>query len=113
MKIFYSAEDIENFAEKGQREIYVDENTVMTDLAVHTAQMLGLRVVEKSAGPPRADSTGAPTQTKARTNQQLAKPKCCRPGIGAASGQKAPQAGKASQPVVEQLVKAVKNLNGR
>ena len=50
MKTFYSAEDIENFAEQGQREIRVDDNVVLTDLAKQTAHMLGIRITEKPSG---------------------------------------------------------------
>ena len=50
MKTFYSAEDIENFADRGQREIRVDKNVVLTDMAKQTAHILGIRIIEKSSG---------------------------------------------------------------
>ncbi len=46
MKTFYSAEDIENLAEQGQREIRINENIVLTDLAKQTAHMLGIRIAD-------------------------------------------------------------------
>ena len=50
MKTFYSAEDIENLADQGQREIRVGENVVLTDLAKQTANMLGIRITEAGSG---------------------------------------------------------------
>ena len=50
MKTFYSAEDIENFADRGQREIRVDDNVVLTDMAKQTAHILGIRLTDKSSG---------------------------------------------------------------
>ena len=50
MKTYYSAEDIENFADRRQREICIDENIVLTDLAKQTAQMLGIHITVKSSG---------------------------------------------------------------
>ncbi len=48
MKIFRSAEDIENLAAQGKTELIIDENIVLTDLARHTADQLGVTIVHQS-----------------------------------------------------------------
>ncbi len=54
MKTFRSAEDIENLAAQGGTELIVDENTVLTDLARHTANQLGIAIVHRSSSAPDA-----------------------------------------------------------
>lgn len=111
MKIFYAAEDIETLAEKGQLEIVVDENTVLTDMAVHTAQMLGIRITEKPTGPSQtAPSRGhAPTGVKAPLPN--AKPKGCQIRPKETPELVVTPAARPPQPIVEQLVDAVKRMN--
>jgi hypothetical protein len=110
MKTFYSAEDIQNFADQGQREISIDDRVVLTDMARQTAHMLGIRITEKQsnassgpAAPPRPDSVG-------KTRASGAKPRGCqrRPAIKstAASG---PSSGNSRQ-VVDQLVETIKRI---
>ena len=82
MKTFYSAEDIEKFADQGRREISIDENTVLTDMAKQTAHMLGIRITGKpSAASPGAFAPARP-QSVGRTHVSGGKPKGC-PGNGA------------------------------
>jgi len=113
MKTFYSAEDIENFAEQGRREIRIDENVVLTDLAKQTAQMLGIRLTEKSSGAAPGAFNPAPVRTAPRTPAVSGKPKGCqrRPtaGRGAVSG----ASGGRSTPVVDQLVAKIKRGSGK
>lgn len=112
MKTFYSAEDIENFANQGQKEICVDQSVVLTDLAKQTAHMLGIRITEK----PSTVSTGnfifARPRAVGKTPAFSGKPKGCqrRPAQKPARTSGAP-AGK-SQPIVEKLVEKVKRISG-
>ena len=111
MKIFYSAEDIENFADQGQREIRVDENVVLTDLAKQTAQMLGIRITEESSGTSPGTVAPARPQPVRQSPALSGKPKGCqrRPG-----NKPAPASGASpgkSQPVVDKLVEKIKRIN--
>ena len=54
MKTFYSAQDIEDLVAQGQRQLVVDESVVLTDLARHAAQQLGLSLVYPGQSSPRA-----------------------------------------------------------
>ena len=113
MKIFYSAEDIENFADQGQSEINIDENVVLTDLAKQTAHMLGLRIREKPSGASSGAFSPARPQPARKTHAFGGKPKGCqrRP-----AGKSAPMSGATpgqSRPVVDKLVEKIKRLNGR
>ena len=113
MKTYYSAEDIENFAARGQGEISVDENVVLTDLAKQTAHMLGLRITQKRPGlpPDTAGPSGPPAAGKAPVIS--GKPKGCqrRPvqKPAAAGGNPAGQ----SRQVVDKLVEKIKRINGK
>ena len=111
MKTFYSAEDIENLADQGQREILIDENIILTDLAKQTAHMLGIRITEKSSG--TASGTVPPARPRP-VGQKPAlggKPRGCQrrpenkpaPVSGAPVGQ--------SRPVVDKLVEKIKRIN--
>jgi len=113
MKTFYSAEDIENFADRGQSEINIDENVVLTDLAKQTAHMLGLRITEKPSGAPAGASNSVRPASVGQTHAFSGKPKGClrRPPNRAAavSGKPAEQ----SRPVVDKLVEKIKRINGK
>jgi hypothetical protein len=105
MKTFYSAEDIENFADRGQREISVDENIVLTDLAKQTAAMLGIRITDtsnsalpQSVGKAPAFS-GKPKGCRRRTTEKAA------PAPGVPAGQ--------SRQVVDKLVEKIKRMNSQ
>ena len=110
MKKFYSAEDIEALADQGHREIFIDSNTVMTDLAKNTADMLGVRIRERSAGGGPAATSAIPVRAvslRPAGAPMGGKPKGCqhRP---AGRQQTAPQA--AAGPVVDKLVESIKRL---
>ena len=113
MKTFYSAEDIENLADQGQREIRVDENVVLTDLAKQTANMLGIRIMEKSSVSTPASVSPTRPRIVAQTPATGSKPRGCqrRPGNKAASLSGATP-GK-SKPVVDKLVEKIKRINGQ
>lgn len=112
MKTFYSVEDIENFAAGGQREIYIDENIVLTDLAKQTAHMLGIRITEKPPSSSPDAFTPARPPFVGRMPALGGKPKGCQrrpamkstPAAGTTPGQ--------SRPVVDKLVEKIKRING-
>ena len=112
MKTFYSAEDIENLADRGQREIRVDDNVVLTDLAKQTAQILGIRIAGESSD--TSPGTVVPIRPQpVRQNPVIyGKPKGCqrRPGNKPVPASET-SLGK-SQPVVDRLVEKIKRLNG-
>ncbi len=107
MKTFYSAQDIEALAAMGQREIIVDENTVLTDLARDAAAQLGVRLVSAA----RLASEGRPASRPAApapAAQTVGKPRGCQHGpLGSQAG-----GGGGSSAVVDELVSAVKQLSG-
>ena len=112
MKTFYSAEDIENFADRGQREIRIDENVVLTDMAKQTAHILGIRITEKSSGSAPGDFTPAGHQFPGRTRAFSGKPKGCqRRPVNKSAAAPGPSAGQSSQ-VVDKLVEKIKRING-
>lgn len=113
MKTFYSAEDIENLADQGQREVCIDENIVLTDMAKQTAQMLDIRITTKPSAASPGVVTPARPQSVARTQSPGGKPRGCQrrpanksmPASAASNGQ--------SRPVVDKLVETIKQINGK
>ena len=112
MKTFYSVEDIENFAERGQGEIRIDENTVLTDMAKQTANMLGIRITEKPSGTSRGDFAPVPPSSPGKANAFGGKPRGCqrRPAQKSAPASGAPT-GQSSRAVVDSLVEKIKRIN--
>lgn len=53
-KTFYTERDIEELSRKGIRSLVVNENVVLTELAVEKAQRLGVDLVREHATPPSA-----------------------------------------------------------
>ena len=51
MKTFYSLEDIETLVAQGVRELIVDEDAVLTNVAQDAAVRLGLKLLPKGYGP--------------------------------------------------------------
>ena len=118
MKTFYSAEDIEAVVARGQTEMVLDEDTVLTQLAKDAAQRLGLKLVRRTSATwpkprPPASSRAATTQpSPSRATGLGAKPKGCQ--HGAMSGRPsapARAAGGRSDKVVDDLVDLVKQLS--
>ena len=113
MKTFYSVEDIENFADQGQREIRIDENIVLTDMARQTAHMLGIRITEKSSNSSPGDFISPQPQSKGKTLSFSGKPKGCqrRPTGKPANTTGAPNG--QSRQVVDKLVETIKRINNK
>ena len=111
MKTFYSAEDIESFADQGQREIRVDENVVLTDLARQTAHMLGIRIAEESSGTSFATAAPARSQSVRQSTALGAKPKGCQRRSGNKPAPTSRVANGSSRPVVDKLVEKIKRIN--
>jgi hypothetical protein len=136
VKTFYSAQEIEDLARQGVRELLVDDSVVLTDLARQTAGQLGLRLVT-ARGPEAARSTApvqapgqAPVRPAANGAAHLApvvaaaaplpaKPRGCQHGAApaVANGQAAlgtPAGnGSAGGRVVDDLVGLVKQMSKR
>lgn len=119
MKNFCSAQDIEELAAQGKTELIIDENTVLTDLARHTAHQLGISLVNRSRTTPPATlpspapiSRPVPRAAGARLGN---KPKGCQHGLLPSSQNSDPIAGSntTANTVVEQLVGLVKRLGGK
>jgi hypothetical protein len=116
VKTFCSAQEIEDLAAQGKKELVIDQNTVLTDMARHAAQQLGVKIVYKTQ-PAGAVSTSAPAAAS------LTRPASLRPGSKPKGCQHAPltsppaNAAPPSSPnsaasgtVVDQLVGLVKRL---
>ena len=132
MKIFRSAEDIENLAAQGGTELIIDDNTVLTDLARHTADQLGITIVHRSGSTPTAPppaisgpdtsfvSGSAPVQlaqgSRSPSVRLGSKPKGCQHGpLNTQQPQqqrsvKTTNSSNGSSKVVDQLVGLVKRL---
>lgn len=118
MKTFYSAEDIEALVARGQTELVLDDDTVLTQLARDAAQALGLKLVRRPSAALASSraATAQPSPARApvaRTGTGLgAKPRGCQ--HGAMSGRPsvaARAAGGSSDKVVDDLVDLVKQLS--
>ncbi len=137
---YICTEDIENLAAQGKKELIVDENTVLMDLARDTARQLGITIVDGShptpakapspAAPPapangsspaasqppaKAPSQPAPAAHSNGTAFQLgAKPKGCQHGPLTVVPRQAPaKSHQSSDGVVDQLVDLVRQSVGK
>jgi hypothetical protein len=114
VKTFYSAQDIENLAAQGVRELVADENAVLTDLARDMAAQLGIKLV---AGGRPAAVANAPARFAGAAAPSGAKPKGCQhgplSGSPAMSGAAASAQRAGNSPVVDELVGAVRQLAGK
>jgi len=112
VKTYYSAQDIEALAAQGVRELVVDENTVLTDLARDMAAQLGIKLV--AAG--RSAAAGSTPAPKAAAPSG-ARPKGCQhgplSGSPAMSAAAAPTKSAGNSPVLDELVGAVRQLAGK
>ncbi|MEW5956332.1 MAG: hypothetical protein AB1801_01315 [Chloroflexota bacterium] len=119
MKTFWSAQDIEELAAQGKTELIVDENTVLTDLARHTAQQVGISLVSRSgaapAAAPLASSPISRPAPRAAGVGMANKPKGCqhRPLARSQSPEAMAVSNNNSTTVVDQLVGLVKRLGGK
>ncbi len=109
MKTFYSLEDIEKLTAQGVRELVVDEDAVLTDLARDAAAQLGVKLAAKGSAVAAPRGSAPPP---AVTPGSGAKPRGCQHGplTGPAP---APSAQRTSGPaggLVDDLVGAVRQL---
>jgi hypothetical protein len=112
VKTYYSAQDIEALAAQGVRELVVDENTVLTDLARDMAVQVGIKLV----APGRPAAAGSAPAPKAAAPSG-ARPKGCQhgplSGSPAVGGSAAPTKSAGNSPVMDELVGAVRQLAGK
>ena len=113
---FYSAEDIENLAAQGKKELVLDADIALTDLARDTARQLGITLVYGSRPTPvPAITTPAPARAApAPTPQVETKPKGCQ-HAPLTSSNPAPvlATDNAPSPLVDRLVGMVKQIGKR
>jgi hypothetical protein len=119
VKKFLSTQDIEDLAAQGKTELVVDDDTVLTDLARHAAQQLGIALVSTSrSAPPAPPALPAAPMPRGETAGLGKKPKGCQH----APVVRTPSASQPSEPaatpggsntVVDQLVGLVKRLGPR
>jgi hypothetical protein len=112
VKTFWSVQDIEDLAARGATELVVDESMVLTDLAKHTAQQLGITLTYPSASAapapmPHSHGAGAPVPGLG------AKPRGCQHGPLSEQRLDQQSGPSGSDTVVDQLVGIVKRLGGR
>jgi hypothetical protein len=125
VKTFYSLEDIENLVAQGVRELIVDEDAVLTDVAQDAAARMGLRLLPKGRGPAapvgfQPAAAAIPGAGEIPAPARGARPRGCQHGpLGGhgASGQAGtPQAAKGARPaapsggLVDDLVGAVRQI---
>lgn len=131
MKNFYTAQDIEDLAAQGKRELVLDDDTVLTDLGRHMADQLAITIVSRSQ---HSTATSAPAATFTTPSVPVSgsapraplslgsKPKGCQhgplPSRPAAGGRSTDLPANSaaytnSNTVVDQLVGLVKRLGGK
>lgn len=108
MKTFYSLEDIEKLAAQGVRELVVDDDTVLTDVAREAAAQLGLKL----ASPGRAAAATPGRPAPAPVVSSGSKPRGCQHGPLTGSAAPAARAGGSGGSLVDDLVGAVKQWRG-
>lgn len=113
MKTFYSAQDIEDLAAQGKAELIIDENIVLTDLARHVAQQLGVSMVYKPRTVPTTASPPVSTPVPSASVGLGSKPKGCQHGSLTGQHPGAAAVSASSNTVVNQLVDLVKRLSVR
>jgi hypothetical protein len=137
---YICTEDVENLAAQGKKELFVDENTVLMDLARDTARQLGIAIVDGShptpakapspAAPPAPANGSSPTALHPPANapsqpasaavsngavsQPGAKPKGCQHGPLTVIVRQSPaKSHQSSDGVVDQLVDLVRQSVGK
>lgn len=113
MKTFYSAQDIEDLAAQGKAELIADDNIVLTDLARHVAQQLGISVVYGPRTVPKTMSPPVSTPAASASLGLGSKPKGCQHGPLTSQQPGAAAVPASSNTVVDQLVGLVKRLSVR
>jgi hypothetical protein len=126
---YICTDDIENLAAQGKKELFVDENMVLMDLARDMARQLGIAIVDGSrpapakVTPPSAPSTPAKTASpvvpapsaRDAAPKLGAKPKGCQHGTlpVIAARQEQPKSHQNADGVVDQLVELVRQSTGK
>lgn len=115
MKTFYSAQDIEDLAARGQRQLVIDESVVLTDLARHAAEQLGVALVYPGQLPPRATAPApsAPPPPPASAARVGGKPKGCQHGPLGSEHATPVNISSNQNSVVDQLVGLVKRIGNK
>ena len=81
---YICTEDIENLAAQGKKELIVDENTVLMELARDTARQLGIAIVDGShPNPAKAPSPAAPSSPAKESSPAASKPTAKAPSQAA------------------------------
>jgi hypothetical protein len=123
-------EDIENLAAQGKKELVVDENTVLMDLARDMAHQLGIAIVDGSrpapvkvvpAGAPSSPAKAAAMVPPAPSGREAAprlgaKPKGCQHGtlpVVAARQEQPKTHPNTTDGLVDQLVEVVRQSTGK
>ena len=126
MKNFLTAQDIEDLAAQGKRELVLEDDTVLTDLGRHMADQLGISIINRSqpgsAMPPPRPSAPPVSGSAPRASMPFgSKPRGCQhgplpprqsAGTAPVSNHQNP-APVNSNAVVDQLVGLVKRLGGK
>ena len=107
MKTFISAEDIEQLAAQGVRELTVDEDTVLTAVARDAAAQLGVKLLAPGAGSRTAPAAAAAAPVSGKPKGCQHGPISAGGGSGAAGARPAPGG---PSPVVDELIGAVKQM---
>jgi hypothetical protein len=94
VKTFYSLEDIETLVTQGVRELIVDEDSVLTDVAQDAAQRMGLKLI-KGRSPAASAASFPPAAAAAGAG---AKPRGCQHGPLGEPGQAAVTSGGTRTP---------------
>jgi hypothetical protein len=125
---YVCTEDIENLAAQGRKELILDENTVLMDLARDLARQLGIAIVDgahpipaKAASPAaapspaKAVSPAAPaTSSNGKPPSLGAKPKGCQHGpLTVVPHRSHANSHQNSDGMVDQLVELVKQSVGK
>lgn len=126
---YICTDDIENLAAQGKKELVVDENTVLMDLARDMAHQLGIAIVDGSRPAPAkvvpAGASSSPAKTAAPvapapSGREAAprlgsKPKGCQHGKlpFVAARQEQPKTHPDGDGLIDQLVDAVRQSTGK
>jgi hypothetical protein len=119
VKKFLSTQDIEDLAAQGKTELVIDDDTVLTDLARHVAQQLGIALISRSRSAPPVSPVLPPAPMPRGEMAGLGKrPKGCQhaPLVRTFSASQPPEPAATpggSNTVVDQLVGLVKRLGPR
>lgn len=126
---YICTEDIENMAAQGKKELVVDENVVLMDLARDMARQLGIAIVNGSRPAPAKVTPPPAPQSPAKAVSPVvpapavrdaapklgAKPRGCQHGKlpVVAARQEQPKIHPGSDGVVDQLVELVRQSTGK